>query len=133
MSLPTLAPVTDVSVPCRVTQEDGKELQVSTKKFQSGNIRYDLYDDASQLSNVFTIDNQGRISNLQVKASTARRGMYMIFQNGTLNLRGVTGIRTVFLISFYFWQNNTCTSAKWKIISQTLMFLEGNYYPDNTK
>ena len=55
-----------VFVLCRVTQEDGKELKIATKKFQSGNIRYDLYDDASQLSNVFTIDNQGRISNLQV-------------------------------------------------------------------
>ncbi|KAL8590527.1 hypothetical protein ACOMHN_010963 [Nucella lapillus] len=49
-----------------VTQQDGKELKISTVKFQKGKIRYELYDDASQQSSVFTIDNEGRIFNLQV-------------------------------------------------------------------
>ena len=36
----------------------------------------------------------------------------------------ITSRRTVFLISFYFWQNNTGTSAKWKLISQTLILFK---------
>lgn len=49
-----------------VTDDQGKELKITTKKFQNGIIRYNLYDDASQLSNVFRIDNDGRIYNIQM-------------------------------------------------------------------
>ncbi|KAK7504632.1 hypothetical protein BaRGS_00004118 [Batillaria attramentaria] len=49
-----------------VTTKDGYELIIQVKKFQKGKITFDLYDDASQPSSVFSIDDDGRIYNLQV-------------------------------------------------------------------
>nr|KAG5712241.1 hypothetical protein BaRGS_014591 [Batillaria attramentaria] len=49
-----------------VTTKDGYELVIQVKKFQKGKITFDLYDDASQPSSVFSIDDDGRIYNLQV-------------------------------------------------------------------
>lgn len=49
-----------------MTTPDEKELVVEVKRFQSGQIRFDLVDEKGQPSTVFTISSDGRISNLKV-------------------------------------------------------------------